>query len=188
MVLRTAFFLSFFGRIVSVLALGRRLLDVSVRPGPFLSLAPPPTATCGTELTVSVSTVIVFVAPSAADLSFPGILLYDCLGCIAGVFADVPVVDVLGCQALGTSSSTFFFPSAVDDVPSIDCFCSFVEVSLRSIGACAGCSFRCCGVSSDGVEGALFSSTVSKGAPAALVFLVGVLVPERCFVGSSCMP
>jgi hypothetical protein len=50
-------FFSRFGLIVSLLGLRRTLPPASVLPGPH-SPAPPPTATCGMELTVSVSTVM----------------------------------------------------------------------------------------------------------------------------------
>jgi hypothetical protein len=63
-VLRVVFFFSFFGRIVSVLALVRMLPALLAPPGP-------PSATCGIELTVSVSTVIFLVDPSPDALPLP---------------------------------------------------------------------------------------------------------------------
>lgn len=64
---RPAFFFSFFGRIVSELGLARRLLIFTEPP------APPPTATWGIELTVSVSTIIFFAEPS--PVGFPRLAL-----------------------------------------------------------------------------------------------------------------
>jgi hypothetical protein len=57
-VLRAVFSFFFLGLIVSELGLALRL---PLFPAPPV---PPPTATCGMELTVSVSTVIFFVDPS----------------------------------------------------------------------------------------------------------------------------
>ena len=62
--LRVVFFFSFFGRIVSVLALVRILPALLAPPGP-------PSATCGIELTVSVSTVMFLVDPSPDALPLP---------------------------------------------------------------------------------------------------------------------
>jgi hypothetical protein len=55
---RDVFFFSFLGRIVSALCLARRLPLFPAPP------APTPTATCGIELTVSVSTVMFLAEPS----------------------------------------------------------------------------------------------------------------------------
>ena len=62
--LRAVFFFSFFGRIVSELGLVRML---PLLPAP----AGPPTATCGIELTVSVSTVIFLADPSPEGFPLP---------------------------------------------------------------------------------------------------------------------
>jgi hypothetical protein len=61
--LRAVFFFSFFGRIVSELGLVRIL--------PLFPPAGPPTATCGIELTVSVSTVMFLVEPSPDGFPLP---------------------------------------------------------------------------------------------------------------------
>jgi hypothetical protein len=61
--LRAVFFFSFFGRMVSELGLARIL--------PLLPPAGPPTATCGIELTVSVSTVIFLLDPSPDGFPLP---------------------------------------------------------------------------------------------------------------------
>lgn len=65
------FFFSFFGLMVSVLGLARRL------PILFALKVPPPTDTWGIELTVSVSTVMCFDDPSPTDLFRGGAALED---------------------------------------------------------------------------------------------------------------
>ncbi len=71
---RLAFFFSFFGRIVSELPFVLRLpLDGCVPGGA--------SATCGMDVTVSVSTVIVCTSPSPG-LPFPPLSLFDVLDCL----------------------------------------------------------------------------------------------------------
>lgn len=67
--LRDAFFLPLPGRIVSVLALTRRVPPWSVRPEAARSDGGP-SVDWGMELTVSVSTVIFFVVGSTPDFGF----------------------------------------------------------------------------------------------------------------------
>lgn len=72
---RVPFFFSFFGRIVSLLGLVRRL--------PFEPWTPPPgaTATCGIEVTISVSTVMLCRDVSPA-FPFPTAGLTEVLDCL----------------------------------------------------------------------------------------------------------
>jgi hypothetical protein len=96
--LREAFFLPFPGRMVSLLALTRRV-PPSVRPDATRS-DPAPRVVCGIELTVSVSTVIFFVEGSAMlDLGFK--LLNEALETI------VLALGVLS----GSTSSSFLLRS-----------------------------------------------------------------------------
>lgn len=83
-VFRPVFFLSFFGRIVSELGLARIL---PFPPGP-------PTLTCGTELTVSVSTVIVrAVSPDGFPLPVPALAAY---AFVAGPLGRIAVTGGAG--------------------------------------------------------------------------------------------
>lgn len=70
---RVCFFFSFFGRIVSVLGF-IRTVEGSTLPEAPRSPTPTPRATCGTELTVSVSTIIFRTEPSPG---FPRALFKD---------------------------------------------------------------------------------------------------------------
>lgn len=92
-VFRIVRFFSFLGLIVSMLGLIRRLPLVSTRTEPPRSPAPPPRATCGTELTVSVSTVIVWTDASAPGLLFAFKAVYAAEG--ASVLARVRCTEVL---------------------------------------------------------------------------------------------
>jgi hypothetical protein len=67
--LRAAFFRSFFGRMVSLLAFTRRVPAPASRPAPARSDGGP-SAACGMEDTVSVSTVMFSRAGSTPDLDF----------------------------------------------------------------------------------------------------------------------
>ena len=92
---RTAFFFSFsfFGLTVSWLGFKRRLPPVSVRLSAFRSPAPPPKATCGIELTVSVSTLMFLTDPSVAVLLFvKGSWEYDRFGWTPIGFAELAAV------------------------------------------------------------------------------------------------
>lgn len=186
---RTAFFFSFsfLGLTVSWLGFKRKLPVVSVRLSGFRSPAPPPRATCGIELTVSVSTLIFLPDPSVAVLLFVnGSWEYDRFGWTPRGFAEfaavvdfrlslpssMPLVSPLLCPALS-------LPLPISDCASLANASSIGFSSIRfgrSFGPpCLACVGFAAGIA--GVEGRLLSCTVSRAEPLPLIPRTGVRIP-----------
>ena len=182
---RTTFFLSFFGRIVSLLGFKRILPLVSVRPRTLRSPAPPPRATCGIELTVSVSTVMFLTDPSLAVLPLvKGSCEDDFFDCIIGGLALLATVVGfrLSLPSSFTLVSPLLLPALSFPLPVLE-FVSFPKAS--SIGFSSIRSGRsppllvCAGVvPMEGVAGWLLSCTVSSAGPEPLVPRAGVRIPN----------
>lgn len=102
--LREAFFLPLLGRIVSLLALARRVPPCSIRPDAIRS-AGGPRVPCGMELMVSVSTVIFLAEASALGLR----LLTDALG----ITALARGVASGSCSSASLFCRSFFFSAPV---------------------------------------------------------------------------
>lgn len=101
---REAFFLPLLGRIVSLLALVRRVPPCSIRPDAIRSVGGP-RVPCGMELMVSVSTVMFLAEASALGLK----LFTDALGAIAlarGVVSG-------SCSSASLFCRSFFFSAPV---------------------------------------------------------------------------
>lgn len=162
--LRAVFFLSFFGRIVSVLGFARRLPPL---PGPTA----PPTAIWGIELTVSVSTVM--VEPSAAGL--PLLMVPPRLSAFFGGHGARPPAD-------GGGIVVDFFVSVLSPL-SLPLSRTVLVLLSSGFGATLASSrflsSRCSARSNcrAGVLGWLFSCTVSKVELAPLTPRAGVRMP-----------
>lgn len=102
--LREAFFLPLFGRIVSLLALVRRVPPCSIRPDAMRSVGGP-RVPCGMELMVSVSTVMFLAEASALGLR----LLTEALG----ITALARGVVSWSCSSASLFCRSFFFSAPV---------------------------------------------------------------------------
>ena len=187
---RTTRFFSFFGLIVSVLGLRRRLPAVSVLPVMFRSPAPPPRATCGMVLTVSVSTIM-FLADPSCTLALEGSSwvneFLDFTWTFEGFVADSGFVVVLPplfpldslCPPLSLPLSTLLL------LVTSSSRCSLTRPESTSFAAFSPMGPR----PSAGVEGKLTSWTVSSAGPLALIPLAGVRIPEGMLSlsGSDCV-
>lgn len=185
---RTTLFFSFFGRIVSLLGLRRKLPPVSVLRRVFRSPAPPPKASCGIELTVSVSTVMFLTDPSAgAVLPFVnGNCVNDLFDCTVGGLAELGAVAGFRVSFLPSALldpacllPALSFPLSGLEFPSFPNASSIGFSSIRS-----GWSFeppllvRAVLVPIAGVAGRLLSCTVSRGGPLPLIPRTGVRIPD----------
>ena len=189
---RATFFFSFFGRIVSLLGFRRRLPVLSALFDKFRSTAPPPRATWGIELTVSVSTVMFLTAPSVV-LAFCS-CVEDFLDCTVGGLA------VLSVEAgfVVFASSPLFGSAPLLPVLSLPLSLGFVWVSFDSASS-IGFSSITSGLSLSAVfppvtdlvallAGAvdwLFSSMASRVEPLPLDPRPGVRKPDLAGAASS---
>lgn len=108
---RVTFFFSFFGLIVSVLGRNRTLPPWSALPAGPRSPPPTPNDTCGTELTVSVSTVILLSGGSIDDFVFAKFIpVSDRLGKMADDDRDGASGLSLGPLSTGLTIGCLFPP------------------------------------------------------------------------------
>ena len=179
---------------VSLLGLRRRLPPVSVLFARFRSTAPPPRATCGIELTVSVSTVMFLTDPSPDALLFGGSCVKDFLVCTVGGFAEfVAAADFLTFPSSPLLTSALLFPPL-----SLPLSTGFNWVSLDKASS-IGFSSITSGLSLSGffppvadlialpagVFGKLASLMASKAGPLPLVPRFGVRIPDLGAASSS---
>ena len=169
--LRAVFFFSFFGRMVSELGLVRIL--------PLFPPAGPPTATCGIELTVSVSTVMFRVDPSPDGFPLPAPAVNDFevgpLGRTTGggaTEADLILISPFPPLSLPLSlARRLGFDLMVMPAYSMGFSCSVVlEVPFVALSSAPSSVFP-------GVFGWLISCTVSSVELPPLTPLAGVLMP-----------
>lgn len=170
--MRAVFFLSFFGRIVSELGLVRILPLFPAPPGP-------PTATCGIELTVSVSTVIFLAEPSPEGFPLPAPVNDFVAGPLGRAVvcgaADVDLILISPFPPLSLPLSLavvvgFGALTVVVEALSVEFSCSVVNFNVSTFSKTRSNS-------NPGVFGWLISCTVSSVELAPLTPLAGVLIP-----------
>jgi hypothetical protein len=192
--LRVVFFLSFLGRIVSELGFVRML--------PFTPALPlPPTAICGIDVTVSVSTVIFRVDPSPESFPRPAAVaattLYGFIGG-TGFGRGTRGFEIVVCLIFKSSLlPPLSLPLSV--VPVSDLFLRLLPKAL-SIILCCSAFLRPSSVLSSppptptaGLAGRLISCTVSRVELAPLAPRAGVRIPGTANSSSSesfepCLP
>ena len=186
--LRATLFLSFLGRIVSVLAFKRRLLLVSVLTRLPRSLDPATNVACGMELTVSVSTVMFLTDPSVPLLGalVKGNWVNDLFeDTAAGLDELAAMGGFLGSLLVSGLAFVALFPALSLPLSGLD-GASFAKAS--SIGfSSIRCGLSCGGAllvwfvrppGIAGVDGKLLSCTVSSAGPGPLDPLTGVRMPD----------
>lgn len=177
---------------VSVLGFSRRLLPFSILPDRPRSPAPPPTATCGIELTVSVSTVMFLTDPS------PPALLRGELRCVRDFLGRTVVVRMELLVDAGFRPRlpfVFVFPFLL--LPLSLPLSVLVRMDLVNASSMGFSVIRSGAalfevvmldesgiIPITGVAGRLLSCTVSSVEPVPLTPRPGVRIPERGVVSS----